>query len=107
MEGLNDIHWHDCELVAAVEIPSQNVLVLNVKYPDDWENNIFSLKGIVFENYYSQQVNEIPFEGNPTLLEASVQCIEEDYNVIRIETNAGYRIVKAKRVSLGSPVQNL
>jgi hypothetical protein len=31
MKGLNDIHWHDCELVAAVEIPSQNVLVLNVK----------------------------------------------------------------------------
>ncbi len=107
MEGLKDINWHDCILVAAVEIPSQNVLVLNVKYPDDWENNIFSLKGIVFEDFCSQQVNEIPFEGTPTLLGTSVQCIQEDYSVIRIETNAGYRIVKAKCVSIGSPVQIL
>ena len=107
MERLNDIHWHDCELIAAVEIPSQNVLVLNVIYLDDWQNNIFSLKGIVFEDYCFQQVNETPFEGRPAFLEASVQRAEKDYFVIRIEMNAGYRIVKAKRVFLGSPVQNL
>ena len=64
MEGINDIYWHDCEIESVVEIPSKDVLIYNVQYPEDWENNIFVPKSIIFEEYHSQRVEEIPFVGN-------------------------------------------
>jgi len=106
MEGINNIHWHDCEIESVVEIPSKDLLVLNVKYPEKWEENYFVPKGIVFEGYHSQEVNEIPFVGNPTILNVDILCEvdtpfqKEGYFKVKIETNAGDRFVVAKRVKL-------
>ena len=107
MEEINNIHWHDCELEAVIEIPSQDRLVLNVQYPENWENNIFVSKGIVFEGYHSQEVKEMPFEGNPTILDASVVSEENGYKTVKLETNAGYRLVTAKSVSLGDRIESI
>ena len=60
----------------------------------------------MFEGYHSQVVKEIPFEGNPTILNAGVIAEvgtpfqKGDFFEIKIETNAGERIIKANRVKL-------
>lgn len=107
MEEINNIHWHDCELEAVIEIPNRDMLVLNVRYPENWENNTFVPKGIVFEGYHSQVVKEMPFEGNPTILDASVVSEANGYKTIKLDTNAGYRLVTAKSVYLGKRIESI
>jgi hypothetical protein len=104
MNDINSIHWHDCELESVVEIPSKDMLVFNVQYPENWDQNIFVPKGIRFEEYHSQTVHEIPFEGNPTILSVRVESEDNGFTTIRIETNAGYRLVTAKRFSIGEQI---
>lgn len=104
MNDIDDIHWHDCELESVVEIPGKDMLVFNVQYPENWDQNIFVLRGIVFEGYHSQVVHEIPFEGNPTILGVSVETEDNGFTTIRVETNAGYRLVTAQRFSIGEQV---
>ena len=106
MEEIDNIHWHDCEIESVIEIPSKDMLVFNVQYPENWEKNYFLSKSIVFEEYHSQEVNEMPFVGNPTILGATVLSEEGTpfqkggYFRVKIETNAGDRFVIAKRVKL-------
>ncbi len=104
MEDINSVHWHDCELESVIEIPSEDKLILNIQYPENWDQNIFKPRSIVFEGYCSQEVNEIPFEGNPTILGASVVSEENDFTTLRLETNAGYRLIVAKCFSFGEQV---
>jgi len=106
MEEINNIHWHDCEIESVLEIPSKDMLIFNVQYPENWDKNHFVPRGIVFEGYYSQSVDEIPFEGNPTILSASVvsevgsSFQESGYFKVHIETNAGDRFVTAKSITV-------
>jgi len=106
MEEINNIHWHDCEIESVIEIPCKNMLVFNVQYPENWEKNYFLPKGIIFEEYHSQEVKEMPFEGNPTILNAVVFSEvatlfqKSGYFKVKIETNAGNRFIVAKRVKL-------
>ncbi len=106
MEEIDNIHWHDCEIESVIEIPNRDMLVFNVQYPENWENNIFTPKSIVFEGYHSLEVKEIPFEGNPTILNAEVLAEvgspfqKGGFFEVKIETNAGERIIIAKRVKL-------
>ncbi len=106
MKELDDIHWHDCELESVVEIPSSDILAFNVQYPENWEQNVFVSKSIVFEGYYSQEVNEMPFEGNPTILSAELlskvgSAFQIDgYFKVHIKTNAGDRFVTAKNIKV-------
>ena len=104
MNNINEIQWHDCELESVVEIPSKDMLIFNVQYPEDWKKNIFVSKGIFFEGYHSQVVNEIPFEGNPTILGASVVNEEKGFTIIRLDTNAGHRLVTAKSIFIDGQV---
>lgn len=104
MEGINSIHWHDCELESVIEVPNEDKLVMNVQYPENWDKNIFKPKSIIFEGYCAQEVSEIPFDGNPTILSASVVSEENGFTILRLETNAGYRVVKAKSFRIGARV---
>lgn len=72
MEGIYDIHWHDSSLVSCVEVPANDQLIFNVEYPEDWQANLFTKRAIAFTGFHSLEVNEIPFDGNPTLLSAEV-----------------------------------
>ena len=102
MEDLNEIHWHDSEVESVIEIPAKDELVYNVQYPEDWNKNTFAPKAITFSGYHSHVVEEMPFEGNPTILAVSVVNREGDYTTVKLETNAGNRFVTAKSVHLGS-----
>lgn len=103
MEEINKIHWHDCEIESVVEIPGKDILVFNVQYPENWDENIFVRKSIVFKDHHSHEVNEMPFEGNPTILYVSIETEENGFSTLKIETNAGYRLVTAKGVIIGEP----
>lgn len=100
MEGISEIHWHDSELISCVEVPAKDQLILNVEYPEDWQANRFARRAIVFSGFHALEVNEIPFFGGPTILGAEVVGASGGYFRVKIETNAGYRLVSAQAVSL-------
>lgn len=101
MENINTIHWHDAEIESVVEIPSKDQLIFNIRYPEDWNQNSFVPKAIIFNGYHSQIVEEIPFDGKPTILSASIVGKEDSYTTIKLETNAGNRYVIAKSIDIG------
>ncbi|WP_288128883.1 hypothetical protein [Microbulbifer sp.] len=76
-------------------------LVYNVRYPEDWSQNIFTAKAITFCGYHSHVVEEMPFEGSPTILAVSVVKREGGYTTVKLETNSGNRFVTAKSVHIG------
>lgn len=102
MENLNEIHWHDSEIESVVEIPAKDQLIYNVQYPESWDQNLFVPKAIIFSGFHSHAVEEVPFEGNPTILSASEIKQEADYTTIKLETNAGNRFVTAKSCTIGA-----
>ncbi|RBW64086.1 hypothetical protein DS893_16365 [Vibrionales bacterium C3R12] len=101
-----EIHWHDCELLTMIEIPSQDELILRVMYPIDWENDKYAEVDIVFSGFHSLTIDEIPFNGNPTLL--GLESVERvDSNIFKsscfkysLSTSAGTRVIQAKEVNL-------
>jgi hypothetical protein len=97
---IQDIDWHDCEIESVIEIPGKDVLIYNVLYPEDWENGIYVPKSIFFEGHHSHTVEEIPFFGNPTILEVSVVSQKDRFTTIKLETNAGTRIITAERLHI-------
>ncbi|MDO8330576.1 MAG: hypothetical protein Q7T36_08910 [Fluviicoccus sp.] len=100
--SISQIHWHDCVVVACIELPEKDQLVLTVEYPEDWERNQFSKRSIVFTGFHQMTINEIPFDGCPTILSAATTEQSDGYIGIRLETNAGYREITAKSVALMS-----
>ena len=101
MEHLSEIHWHDFEIESVVEIPSKDQLIYNIQYPEDWDKNIFVPMRFTFNGYHSLSIEEMPFEGNPTILAVSVVKEADGFTTIKLETNAGDRHVTAKSLNIG------
>jgi len=97
---LEDIHFHDSVIHRVIENPEADTLSFEVDYPLDWENNIFARKVIQFTDVLNYQVFESPFFGKPTFLEWSIVGSESDREIVRLETNAGFRQLSFKDVSL-------
>ena len=95
------MHWHDSEIESVIEIPATDELIYNIQYPESWDQNIFVPKEVRFSGYHSHAVEEMPFEGNPTILAASIESESSGYIVIKFETNAGDRYVTAKSFNIG------
>jgi hypothetical protein len=72
MEKLSGVHWHDSEIESVIEIPAKDELIYNIRYPENWNKNIFVSKAIIFSEYYLHAIEEMPFDGNPTILAVSV-----------------------------------
>lgn len=106
MEEIDEISWHDSQIVSVLEKPSKDQLIFNVEYPIDYEKSKYELKSIIFEEFFLYEIDEIPFDGNPTILDADVvkevgsPFVKDGYFKVKIKTNAGDRFVTAKRVSL-------
>ncbi|MVF14996.1 hypothetical protein FT643_23000 [Ketobacter sp. MCCC 1A13808] len=101
MENLNEIHWHDSVIESVIEIPAKDQLIYNVQYPENWEQNIFVPKAITFSGYHSHAIEEMPFEGNPTILAVSVVEEIDGFTTIKLETNAGNRYITAQGLNIG------
>ncbi|MGB0942782.1 MAG: hypothetical protein ACPGUE_10290 [Marinomonas sp.] len=101
MFQINEIHWHDSEIESVIEIPDKDELIYNIQYPENWDQNIFVPKEIRFSGYHSHAVEEMPFEGNPTILAVSIENESDGYTTIKLETNAGNRYITAKTLEIG------
>jgi hypothetical protein len=102
MEKLNEVHWHDSEIESVIEIPARDELIYNIQYPENWDQNIFVPKAVTFSGYHSHAIEEMPFEGNPTILAISVVKEEGCFITIKLETNAGNRYITAKSFNIGA-----
>ena len=84
-----------------VEIPSEERLLFEVDYPVDWENQKWEVYTIGFEDVFIYEIHEGPFAGSPTILDTTE--IDKDNNGIstfKLDTNAGYRIIKCRDISI-------
>ena len=101
MFHINEIQWHDSEIESVIEIPAKDELIYNIQYPENWDQNIFVPKEIRFNGYRSHAVEEMSFEGNPTILAVSIENEIDGYTTIKLETNAGNRYITAKTLEIG------
>ncbi len=100
---ISDIHFHDTRILRVVEDPAADLLTMEVQYPTDWDNNVFALRHLVFEDAHSYQVAEGPFHGSPTILDASIVGSHLRWSRLRLDTNAGFREVFCVAVRLVDP----
>jgi hypothetical protein len=107
MEDLNSIHWHNCILVSSIEVTANDLLALNVQYPENVQDGIYSDKAIMFNGFYALEIHEQPVQGSPTIDSASVLSTQNGYTTVRIETSAGYRLITAEGVSLGPAIEHI
>ncbi len=96
---VEDIFFHDCEIVRVVEDPARNTLAFEVMYPVEWETNTFAPKTLVFSDVLRYEVHEGPFSGASTILDYTT---EPDGERVRISmgTNAGKRAFSFSEVDL-------
>ena len=100
---LGDIHFHDSRLIRVVELAEPHDLLFEVMYPVDWENNVFDTRVIAFRDVLNYRVDEGPFWGAPTLLDAYDEGVAGDYRRVTLQTNAGTRSLSFKTVELLDP----
>lgn len=91
--ALEDIHWHDSLILYVRLIPEHNRVEMRLLYLEEWRHNTFSEQTVVFENAYGYKEFEGPIEGSPTILSASISGGNDQWSLVRLETNAGYREV--------------
>jgi hypothetical protein len=87
-------------LIRVIEFPDTDELHFEVSYPVDWENNVFEPRAIVFTDVLNYRVEEGPFAGAPTLLDAYDNGTEGPRRSVTLETNAGTRSLLFKQVQL-------
>lgn len=113
--NIGDYSFHDSQILEVKEIADQTLEFL-IDFRTDWDNDIFETRVLRFKNVIKYQIDEIPFAGQPTILnildfgkQMSVwgegrNRIEAIRNKIEIETTAGNRIVVYSECELEKPV---
>ncbi|MHB8811541.1 MAG: hypothetical protein ACYC9M_16275 [Desulfobulbaceae bacterium] len=101
---LGDFPLHDSRIKSIIENPYTDEFTFNIDWAKDWDNNIFVDADLIFENVLNYEVHEGPFAGRPTILDAYEDGMRIDHEVermkIKIETNAGYRVLFCTNVRL-------
>ena len=99
--NVDEIHWHDCVILGVSIDPAASTIRLLVEYPVDRDRNEFEPRSIVFLAAFGYKEFEGPFVGPPTILGATASPVGAyQYQLVRIDTNAGYREVTCKEVRL-------
>jgi hypothetical protein len=96
---LEDVHLHDATIIRVIERPAKSVLAFELDYPEDWENEVYVAKTLIFRDPLEYRVDEGPFHGSPTLLEANIVSKGTRFAVV-LETNAGRRSLSYSEVEL-------
>jgi hypothetical protein len=110
--NIEDYSYHDSTILRVSENTEEKTLDLLLDFPIDWENNIFKNKILRFKNVIFYSVDEIPFKGQPSIMEITNlgqitktfgtgrNQIETSRNKIEIHTNAGKRIIEFSECEL-------
>ncbi|MEZ5384583.1 MAG: hypothetical protein R3F13_03615 [Prosthecobacter sp.] len=98
---ISDIHFHDTKIHRVIEDAGAKTLTMEVTYPVDWEQNIFEKRLLIFEDVHHYQVVEWElFGGEPTILRAEVVGTADKWSKLRLDTNAGFRMLNCVSVRL-------
>ena len=97
---LNEIFFHDSRILKVEETTSEQNVVFYLYYPVDWENNVFEPRRLIFKDVTYYEVDQIPFLGQPAILEYELLSKTEERTTIVIETNAGKRKISFKALEL-------
>lgn len=99
--SVDEIHWHDCSIRKVVELPEREQILFEVDYPVDWDNGVYEPHTISFDDVYTYDIQEGAIRGAPTILGATASDTNQEGVIsVRIETNAGYRVVQCRAVSI-------
>ena len=102
----DEISFHDATILEVREYTDTQTLDFTLDFPVDWENNLFKVKVLRFKNVIVYIKKEIPFSGQPTILEIKQLhshrhtytnvngIIDSAKQKIEIVTNAGSRVVE-------------
>jgi len=101
--NISEIHWHDSEILAVLEILERDEIQLWVMYPTDWQTNTFEFRIVVFDDVKEYVINEGHFHGNPTILSAELLDQTDTFIKIRLLTNSGHRDIICQNVRLVFP----
>lgn len=108
----DEISFHDSQILKVIENPSEQILEFIIDFPTNWEENMFEQKILKFENVIFYNVEQIPFDGLPSILNiVNLGEVIKDFsseknqwktsrNKIKIETNSGNRIIEFSECSL-------
>ena len=104
--NIDDYSFHDAQILSVTENSEQHSFEFLLDFPVDWDNNVFERKNLKFTDVITYSIEEIPFAGNPTILniinfglitkvfgEGRNQIVAERTK-IEIQTNAGNRIIE-------------
>ena len=97
---ISTIHFHDTQILRVIEDCEADTLTMEVEYPVDWEHNVFEKRLLVFEDVHGYQTFDGPFQGCPTILDASIVSTDGRWSRVRLETNAGHRELSCTAVRL-------
>jgi|JI6StandDraft_1071083.scaffolds.fasta_scaffold19748_5 hypothetical protein len=98
----DDIHWHDSLILYVHITPERDRIEMHLLCPEEWRSNTFTEQTVIFENAYGYKEFEGPIEGSPTILSVSIAGQNEQWSLVRLETNAGYREVYCRDVYIQS-----
>jgi hypothetical protein len=98
--AVQDIHWHDSLILWVKSVPEKDTLEMRLLYPEDWRMDGFAERSAIFEGAYGYKEFEGPFFGSPTILSADIVETHEQWNLVRLQTNAGHREIYCKDVFL-------
>jgi hypothetical protein len=108
----DELSFHDATILGVSEDTATQTLNLVLDFPVDWKNNVFMKKLLRFNGAIVYIKKEIPFAGNPTILEIKqlhshkhTYIIANDItqsakHKIEIITNAGSRFVEFNEAEL-------
>ena len=108
----DEFSFHDATIIEVNEDPATQTLDFLLDFPIDWENNVFKNKVLRFKGAIVYTKKEIPFMGQPAILEvkqlhshkhtyksANGTIASSKYKV-EIVTNAGSRFIEFNEAEL-------
>nr|AAK56319.1 hypothetical protein [bacterium] len=98
-----EIDWHDCVIRSVLISPVNDQVELLVDYPVNWDENQWAPRVLKFLDAHGYKEYEGPFAGTPTILAATSSTQQNGWKLIRLDTNAGFREVFCKGISLELP----
>ena len=93
MKKLEEIHFHDSEVLSVTISPDQREVCYLLSYPVDWEHNVYENRTLKFIGVSQHEVHEGEIVGNPTLLDVKIEK-NGDRNKLLFGTTAGKRIIE-------------
>lgn len=67
--NIDDFDFHDSQILSVTENTQDHYLDFLLDFPTNWQDNIFEKRILRFTEVIFYNINEIPFFGQPTILE--------------------------------------